>query len=253
MKYYQQLSQYPVFTYLEASKVIGNIKLTTKNLKSLINKGFIHRIRQNLYTCVNFATQNDNANRFQIASKINQQCFVAYHSAFEYYGCYNQVYSDVQVASLIRFEEFNYDYYNYKMIQTNNLIQVQEIDGIKVTTIERTIVDSINMIGKVMDAEELVKCLDLVLKVDENKLKEMLQVYNKEILYRKVGYVLSYYKNEFNLSNDFFAFCMINGKVSNKGCFSRYDKYDLKYNSTWGLYTFKDLRKLANKGGDIDV
>ena len=153
----------------------------------------------------------DCANKFQIASSINQNSYISYHSAFEFYGYYNQVFNIIQVSSNKRFTPFEYNGYSYECYLNDIPLQIDFIQGVKVTSIERTIVDSINMLGKVMGIEELIKCLDLVHLAKENKLLEILNAYHKEILYRKVGYILSFYKDDFNLSDSFFATCLSKG------------------------------------------
>lgn len=253
MKFYQDLATIPAFTLLEASEIIGNKTLAPKNLNAMVKEGSVHRIKRNLYTCVDFSTGDDYANRFEIASKIVEDSFISFHSAFEFYGFYNQSYFDVQVCATKRFMEFEYGGYDYKSYQTNSLEQVDVVQGVRVASIERTIVDSINMLGKVMDAEELVKCLDLVHRVKEEKILRMLSIYNKEILYRKVGYILSLYKEELSLSDGFFEECKKKGVLSNKGYLVLKERNYLIFNTEWGLYTYKNLRKLTSKGGEEDV
>lgn len=253
MKYFKELSQFNTFTLSDASKIIGNLPATKKYLSSMINSGYVKKIRRNLYTCYDVALSEDCANRFQIASSINKNSYISYHSAFEFYGYYNQVFYTIQVSSCKRFAPFDYDGYSYECYLNDISIQIDNIKGAKVTSIERTIIDSINMLGKVMDIEELVKCLDLVHFVNEEKLIEVLKAYNKEVLYRKVGYILYYYKDEFKLSNSFFGLCISKGLLSNHGSLVNNDKDNLVYDSKWGLYVYNDFRKLANKGGNIDV
>lgn len=253
MKYYQKLSMIPAFTFKDASQIIGNTVLVSKNLNAMIKEGSVHRIKRNLYTCINFSTGDDYASRYDIASKITDDSFLSFHSAFEFYGFYNQSYFEVQVCSTKRFTEFSYNEYNYKNFLTNSLVQVDVIHGVRVATIERTIIDSINMLGKVMDAEELVKCLELIHRVKEKKLFEMLEVYDKEVLYRKVGYVLSYFKEDLRLSDNFFDKCKAKGVLSNKGYLVPNDKAFLVFNSEWGIYAYGNLRKLTFKGGEVDV
>ena len=250
MKYYQELAKLPTFTLQDATNIIGNKVTTSKFLNRMVKEKAINRIRQNLYTCVNFSTSDDFANRFQIASNITSDSFISFHTAFEFYGFYNQLYFTVQVCSTSRFLNFNYNDYYYKNYPTNSLAQINIIQGVRVATIERTIVDSINILGKVMDCEELVKCLDLVHRIDENKILEMLDIYDMEVLYRKVGYILSYYKDELSISDSFFKKCKNKGVLSNKGYLINNDKLSLTFNSNWGLYAYKDLRKLAYKGGE---
>lgn len=109
------------------------------------------------------------------------------------------------------------------------------------------------MLGKVVDTEELLKCISLVHYIEEKKILKMLEVYGKEILYRKVGYILSYFQKDFLLSDAFFKICKEKGIPSNKGVLVRNDKTSLVFNSEWGLYTYKDLGKLVYKGGEADA
>ena len=253
MKYYKKLAQIGIFTIDDVIRVTGNRYKAEKTIASLLKSEDIHRIKRNLYTAVNPLTLEDFSNRFIIASNISAFSFVSYHSAFEFYGFYNQVFYEVQVASTKKFKPFTYDEYDYMCFETNTLKQVDIIQETKVVTIERAIVDSINMLGKVMDVEELVKCIDLIHRVDEEKVKEMLLEYDKEILYRKVGYFLSFYKEDLNISEGFFNFCKVHSKRSNVGSISSNEIKKLEYINEWGLYAYKDLRIIANKGGNIDV
>lgn len=254
MKYYQNLAQFTAFTLKDAMQVMdsgaGN---TPQVLNSMIKKGSVRRIRQNLYTCTDFVNGGDVATHFDIASKITPSSFVAFHSAFEFYGFYNQIFYDVQVGSQTRFTNFEDNGYSYYYFASDTQTQVETIRGVRVTSIERTIVDSINMLGKVMDTEELIKCIELVHLVNEQKIREMLLLYNKDILFRKVGYILSFFRDEFHLSDEFFDFCKKESNVANIGYLCSNETKDLEFVNQWGLYAFKNLRSLTNKGGIADV
>lgn len=253
MIYYQKLAAIPAFTFNEAAKIIGSKEYTSKVMNTMVRNGNIHRVRKDLYTCVNFGTGDDFASRFQIASKINQNCFISFHSAFEFYGFYNQTYFEIQVCSPKRFSEFSYGDYLYKWFPTDSMAQVQNIQGTKVVTIERAIVDSVYRLGKLIDTEELVKCLDLIHRIDENKILEMLSIYHQERLYRKIGYILSFYQKDFSISDSFFDTCKKNSVLSNKGFLINDDKTNLVFDSNWGLYAYGNLKKLSDKGGNPDV
>ena len=243
MKYYKQLSEYNTFTLNDATKIIGNETNAKKYLDNMIKKDIIHRIKRNLYTCYNFAMNSDCADRFEIGSNLSDNSFISYHSAFEFYGYYNQSYSVIQTSSFNRIKPFNYNGYNYINYLTNSIVQVDTIKGVRVTSIERTIVDSINMLDKVIDFEELNNCLDLIHNVNESKIIEVLDAYNKEILYKKVGLILSYHNDDFGLSDDFYDICKRKGIVSNIGTVSNINKNDLVFNSEWGIYTYKNFDK----------
>ena len=189
MKYYQSLVPMGIFSFKEASNLIGNAENTKKYLANMIKNNQLRRIKKNLYSIIDPTTNDDLMNRFVIASHITDNSFVCLHSAFEYYGFYNQNYYDIQVMSPKRFTNFDYNDYRYCFFLSNNMNQIDLIQGVKVTSIERTIVDSINLLGKSMDIEELIKCLSLIHHINEEKIKDMLGQYDKDLLYRKVGYV----------------------------------------------------------------
>ena len=252
MKYYSELALLGVFNYDDAKKIINNTN-PMKVLSSYIKKGYIKKIKHNLYTCVDLVTYTDLTDKYLIATKINDDSFIIGHTAFEFYGFYNQVFYNCQVAALKKFQEFEYDNINYEYFSSNNLTQVVTLKGVKVTTIERTIIDSIDLIDKVMDLEELLKCIDVIPKIKEANLKEMLLSYDKDILYRKVGYILSYFKDELNLSDDFFSFCINHSSSTNRGRLTKYNIDKQIYIPKWHLYGFKNLNKIIKKDAGIDV
>ena len=114
----------------------------------------------------------------------------------------------MQVSPNKRFTPFEYNGYSYVCYLNNINLQIDLIQGVRITSLERTIVDSINMLGKIMDIEEFIKCLDLIHLINERKIIEILKAYDKEVLYRKVGYILSFYKDDFKLSDSFFELCL---------------------------------------------
>ena len=252
MKYYQELFKLGVFNLEQASNII-NHNNPIQTLSLYIKSGLIRKIKRNLYICVDLATGDDIVDKTVIASKINNNSFIMGHTAFQFYGFYNQIYNNCQVGSLKKFKEFEYDDVNYECYLTDNLKQIETIKGVKVTSIERTIVDSIDMIGKVMDLEELLKCIDIIPMVDESKLKEMLLEYDKDLLYRKTGYVLSYFKNDLDISDSFFDFCLEHSNQKNRGKISNYEINELEYIPKWHLYAYKNLLKLISKGVEIDA
>lgn len=249
MKYYSNLVPLRIFSLKDAVSIIGNEDNAKNYLVRLCKDGKVRRIKKCLYSIVDLTSNVDLVNQYVIASHITDDAFISYHSAFEFYGFYNQVYTTVQVSSITRFSDFHYGDYRYKFIQTNNMKQVDVIKGAKVTSIERTIVDSINMLGKVMDVEELVKCIDFVRNINVDKIKEMLEEYDKDILYRKVGYILSFFKDDLKLDDEFFEYCKSKSNVLNYGSISYGEIKQLEFISEWGLYAYKDLSKFIDKGG----
>lgn len=246
MKYYGELALLGAFTYEDAAKIIKNSN-PTKTLELFLKRGYIKRVKRDLYVCSDLATGGDLVDRFRISSKINDSSFVCCHSAFEFYGFYNQVYFVNQVMSHKRFSNFEYDGMTYEYFSSKSPKQIDIVKGVRVSSLERTVVDSINTLGKSMDVEEMLKCLESIPAIDEEKIKEMLLIYDKDPLYRKTGYILSHFQKELNLSDDFFLFCKKHSKSKNIVKISNHELGDLKYVSEWRILAFKELLRLIYK------
>ena len=104
------------------------------------------------------------ANRYQIACAISDTAYLSHHSAFEYYGFANQVYNEVYVSSETRFNSFEYDNITYKYVASRMaegvVVAKNTTLGVRITDIERTIIDSIHDLNKIAGLEELLNCLE---------------------------------------------------------------------------------------------
>ena len=170
---YKELSEKVIFNFDEAYTVFKNKATTYSALRRLIQKGLLRKIRNDLYSCVNPMTQEIFANKFQIASSINKDSYLSHYSAFEVYGFTNQVYNVVYVSSSIHFNDFEFEGIKYICVKTNKKFGVKEIEynyKIKVTDIERTIIDSIHYIDKISSLEEIINNIKMVKKINEEKL-----------------------------------------------------------------------------------
>lgn len=247
MKFYLEMMKKPVFTIVDVAAVYDNID-TGKNYVSLLQKsGQIDRIRKNMYTCISPETGLPIANKFQIASAISKTSFVSHHSALAYYGVTDQVYYDVYVASKTRFKEFEYDGYTYRCIITNLLNGVIEptlSKGIRVSDLERTVIDSIKDFDKVSGIEEVLAAIELLPQLNELSLLKYLEDYNNQFLYQKTGFVLSHYNKQFGLSDRFFEKCR-NMSGKSKRYFAK-DTGCMVWNTDWKMMVPANLFDLKN-------
>lgn len=78
-------------------------------LKALTENGRIEKIKNGLYATVNSLTGDIFASRFEIASALFENACVAYHSALEFHGLGNQMFSEVQVFTEKRYNPFIYN------------------------------------------------------------------------------------------------------------------------------------------------
>lgn len=245
MKYLNEFAKRKIFTFNDFSNYVGDSNLAKVTIQNYLKKGLIKRIKQNLYVTISLETNECLADKFLIGSKITDSAFISHHSAFEYYGYYNQVYNQVNVSSIAKFNDFEFGGNEYSLIKVNSNILVDEIRGVRVSSIERTIVDSIKDYRKYSDLEETLNCINQIPYISIDDILYYLEFIGSKLLYKKVGIVLSLFKEKLNIPDSFFEKC---NSISNtvKGYFDN-NKDLLVYNSKWKMYVYKDLANYINK------
>jgi predicted transcriptional regulator of viral defense system len=210
MKEYEKLAKYKTFSLGDVTAITGNKSTSTSLIERLLKKKYVVRIRKNLYTCIDLTTGDIVANKYQIASAINDGSYVSHHTAFEFHGMVNQVYNTVYVSSEKRFNEFEFMGNTYKYIKSAfraGVVQVKNVEGIRITDKERTLVDSINLMSKVGGIEELINIIKTIETLDKDILLNYMEKYNKKVLYQKIGYFLENFYDGEHLDVEFFQIC----------------------------------------------
>lgn len=255
MNVYTKLAKYPVFSIEDVKKLTGNEKTAYSQMDRLMKKSLVKKIRKNIYSVVNPTTGQVVATRYQIACAITDTAYISHHSAFEYYGLANQVFYEVYVSSENKFNHFEHENVTYKYVASrmqDGVVEAKNTTGVRMTDLERTVVDSIRDFNKIGGFEELLDCLEGVHYLDEKKLKHYLSIYDTQGLYQRVGYLLSHYQKEMQLSKEFIDYCK-----SKIGKSRRYLISDLKeksyYNNEWELMVPEGLFEITEQGGDILV
>lgn len=248
MKYYSELLELGCFTRYDVTRLTGNDNTAGALLRSYLEKGYIRKVKRNLYVAVNLADNEPVVSKYRIAGNITASSYVSHHAAFEYYGCANQVSYQVEVSSETEFAPFSFggNTYAYIASRIQNGI-VTRPDGVRVTDTERTVLDGIHDFEKVMGLEELLRCLALVPTVHEEKLLSYLAVYDKQVLYQKTGFILRHFQSEFRLSDAFFSEC-----AARIGKSTRYltESKSGVYNKEWRLVVSENLTDLTAKGAE---
>lgn len=207
------------------------------------------KIRNNLYALIDPSTNDIYSTKFEIASKISNTSFVCYHSALEYYGLANQVFGDVLVGSLTKFNNFIFEDNEYICKPVKNIKFVNDIisEGIRVSSLEKTIVDCVDNIDLAGGIEEVLNALEQIKYVNENKLLDILKDINKMYLYQKVGFLFELHNNQLDLSNEFFIECK--SHTSKKvNYFMQYEFKDTELNEKWNLIVPKNIKSRINGG-----
>jgi predicted transcriptional regulator of viral defense system len=245
---YAELSKMNTFSMEDVYKLVRNKKTASSLILRLSKKGFVKKIRNNLYTCVNVATGSVYASRYHIACAINEIAYLSHHSAFEYAGIANQVYNDVYVSSKIKFADFEFEGITYRYVVSKfdgGIITPRNSTGIRVTSLERTVIDSIKDFEKIGGIEELLNCISVVPYLDEKQLMAILDAYDMQFLYQKAGFILEHYKSELQLSDGFIEYCK-----TKTGKSTRYlTKESDSYCKEWQLVVPAGLFDMTLQGG----
>ena len=251
MHSYEYFYNLGCFTREDASKIASNPNTVDSTLFTYKKKGLIKSVKRNLYVAVSRETKTVVATPFEIASKITADSFVSHHSAFEYYGMANQVFSDINVSTTIRFNDFEFDGKTFQFIKSKmKLGIISATSRVRITDLERTIIDSIKDFNKIGGLEELLRCLEMVTYVDEKRLLLYLEGYDNQFLYQKTGYILMHYQKSMKLSEEFFEKCNFMKKSSIRYLYDDIKPADPIYNSKWQMYVPADLMKLIDEGGN---
>lgn len=254
MEVYNQLAKYPVFTIGVVEQLTGNSKTAYSLLDRLMKKGLIIKVRKNIYSAINPVTGQIVATRYQIACAITDTAYISHHSAFEYYGLANQVFYELYVSSESKFNAFEYDHVTYKYVASrmqDGIVEAKNTTSVRITNLERTVIDSIRDYNKIGGFEELLNCLEGIHYLDETMLLKYLSIYNTQGLYQRVGYLLQHYQKEMQLSNDFISCCK--GKIgkSRRYLLSEANQKNI-YNSEWKLMIPEGLFE-TEQGDDVLV
>jgi predicted transcriptional regulator of viral defense system len=207
MKGYQDLAQKIIFNFNDALNIYKNKATTYGALSRLEKQGLVKKVRNNLYVSMNPSTGYAFATKFQIGSSINCDTYISHLSALEYYGYQNQVSHICYVSSYKRFNSFEYEGVTYKHVPikyNHGVVAPSYTELIKITDIEKTIVDTIQSLGSIVNLEELINSIEMIPKLDELKMMTYLDGYQIQALYQKTGFLISVFNDTFNFSESFF-------------------------------------------------
>lgn len=171
-----------------------------KYVKRLTQEGKLQRIRRSLYAVLPPLENKEKyiPDKFLVASKLRNNYYLGYHTALEFYGSAYSHFNEVYVA-LNKNNRFNY--FRYKSLGfrpvfvqgTDFGVEKKKYLGhtIRVSSKERTFIDCLDRVGYAGGWEESLKSLQGLGGLNFKALNEILQIYNKEILFRKAGFVLT--------------------------------------------------------------
>ena len=229
--------------------MLGNDETAGSLLREYLKKGYIERVRRDLYAVISLETKQPVPSRYQIGCAIFPDAVIVNHSAFEVYGYANQVFYEVYVSSASRFPDFSYNGVSYHRIAPKEAMTVENHGGVRVTNLEQTVVDSIADFEKIAGLEETLRCILLIPALNEEKLIEVLTKRGNGFLWQKCGYILE--ELNIGISDAFFLACRYH-MAGSKRPLIKNTTLPLVWNKTWDLYVPQSLHSFTDKGVDQD-
>ena len=248
--YLRKLHVMKLFSLKDVAGLVGNESTAKSLLASGVRNGTICRIKTNLYGVTDLATGRCAVNKFEIASNISETSCLAYHSAMEYHGLGHQLFNEVTVFSTSSFRDFEFEGVTYtrrKPTIAEGVMTPVMNSKVKVTDLERTIIDCIDRIKYAGGIEELLNNFISIAYIDETKLKTYLDAYSKSSLYQKAGFLLSMYRKQWGLSTGFFRHCKAHIGKSTRYLTDVTD--NTAYDSEWRLCVPENMSNLMEQGG----
>lgn len=252
MKYYDEILDLGIFTGKDIAELTKNIKTTESFLSRFLKNGYIKRIKHNCYVVMDIINDVPICNKYEIATKLDDSNYIAYHSALEYYGYNNQVFNELIYCGKKRINDFTFENISYHYVRTKCNLQIQtNYDGVRVTSLERTIIDCINQMNLAGGIEEIYRAFDSIHNINEQKLIEVLDFYNKKILYQRTGFILETFKQNFNISETTLDY--IHSKIGSSKCYLTSSKKikNTLFNKKWNICIPKYVYTILTKGSGI--
>jgi predicted transcriptional regulator of viral defense system len=206
-------------------------------------RGSVKQIKRGLYALVDPSTGNIYATPFQIASRLFADSYFSYHEALEYYGLANQSFvSGFTYLAHTYTKDFDFNGVTYKAKKSTCNLQIldrMKEEGVRVVSLERAVVDSIDCPSLSGGLEEIEYALDNSPELDIRLVEQLLEHYNKNVLYQKVGYLFEKHYGG-KIPPEFYAKCLKH--VGNKIVYFESRVGQAKLNIKWRLM-------IENRGG----
>lgn len=253
VKYYDEILDLGVFSKKDIEKVIQNPKTAESFLSRSLKKGYIKRVKHNYYVAMDIVNNSPLYNKYIIATKLDRGNYISYHSALEYRGFNNQVFNELVYSGNNRVNDFEFEYITYHFVQSKCDLQIESNhDGLRITSVERTMIDCIDQIDLAGGIEEIYRAFNSIHNINENKLLEILDFYNKKVLYQRSGYILETFKTNLGISDA--ALNYLQSKIGSSKCYLNTSKKipNTTLDKKWNVCVPHYISTILSKGSDMN-
>lgn len=179
----------PVSLDEAAARLYGNRHAASKALTYLAKKGYFERVRQRLWVRTGAPP-----NPYRLGARVTSPYALAYGSALALHGAASAERSQVLVASLHRFEAFEYDGLLYRRALPwpgDALVKVSVgPEFVWTTTVERAVVDCVRVPANAGGMAELLRGLSALPTLDGDELLRWVDHYKEANVAARLGFVL---------------------------------------------------------------
>ena len=200
-----------LFTYEDVKDLYPNVKNFYAFVYRAAKRGEVKQIKKGLYALVDRTTGMIYASKFQIASRLFNDSYFSYHEALEYYGLATQSFvSHFTYLTHVYVEDVDFEENIYSSKKSTCDLEIRDQmdkDGVRVVSLERAIVDSIDNPGYAGGLEEIENALDICRDLKIDRVIKMLEYYDKAYLYQKVGYLFEKYFGD-RVPESFYQLCL---------------------------------------------
>lgn len=194
--------RYEEFAEFMIQRGITNPASWRQQLQYHCKQGHIKRIRRLLYTVIKSSFSTIAIDPYMIAAKAHQDAVLAYHTALELHGLAYTTFEELTYLTKQASKPFNYEGQTFRPIifpaslrkENKTEFNVDEITKnnltIKVTSLERTIVDVLDRPDLAGGWEELWRSLEHVVHFDAQKLVDYALLLDNATTIAKVGFFL---------------------------------------------------------------
>lgn len=207
---------HPVFRYEEFSAFMISAGITRsaswrQQLSYHQKAGHLIHIRKLLYAVKPMLSKEQWIDPYLIASKATTDAIIAYHTALELHGVAYTTFNEFTFLVSRQISSFDYENQHFRVVmQPKALLQGNHINygvevthrsglSIKLTCLERTIVDVLDRPDLGGGWEEIWRSLDNVTQLNTERLIEYALLLNNATTIAKVGYFLEQRPSYFSL------------------------------------------------------
>lgn len=212
-------ARHPVFTTDEFAEVNPETKRESKHSLLAYNRasGRLINVRRGLYAVVpeGITAQAFRVNPYLIAAKATADAIIAYHSALSFHGyAYSQFNTFTYLTAQKETKRFDFQDSEYVGVtQPRSLLRKRKTDfsvveadqmgmNVRVTSVERTLVDCFDRLDLAGGIEEVWRSLQLIPQLRVREIFEYARLLGNSITTAKVGLFLEMNKEHFRVKEE---------------------------------------------------